>query len=89
MTQRHKVIHLGPIYADASEPTIHRHDIGDVEDAPKVSQSPANHLPKVPFVGAGSNVMCGSENVAVARSRTFANRIANALNQYIPNSKGE
>lgn len=57
--------------------------------AKSLRKSPADHLPKVPFVGAGSNVMCGPENVAVARSRTFANRIANALNQYTPNSKGE
>lgn len=59
------------------------------ECLPLVRQSIANPLPKMPFVGIGSNVMCGSDNVAVARSRTFANRIANALNRYTPNSKGE
>ncbi len=45
--------------------------------------------PTVPrFVAIGTHVMQGSTQRAVASSRTFAKRIANALNHYNPNEKG-
>ncbi len=47
---------------------------------------PAQTPPR--FVAIEKNVMRGSDNWAVARSRTFAKRIANALNHYNPNEKG-
>jgi hypothetical protein len=40
---------------------------------------------KLPFVAVGSNVVRGREGVCVCRSATMATRVANALNQYVPN----
>jgi hypothetical protein len=40
------------------------------------------------FAFVGTKVMQGSTQRAVASSRTFARRIANALNRYTPNEKG-
>jgi hypothetical protein len=44
--------------------------------------------PSVLFVAVGSNVVKDKDNVAVARSRTMALRIANALNDYVPGDRG-
>ena len=45
---------------------------------------------RIPFVAEGgtSIVRKGNFVVACARSHTMAKRIANALNQYVPNSEG-
>lgn len=43
---------------------------------------------QVPALPMGCAVMQGSECVAVAKSHTFAKRIANALNIYKPNREG-
>jgi hypothetical protein len=40
------------------------------------------------FVAADYNVVEGSKGVCVARSKTMAARIANALNEYIPGLRG-
>jgi hypothetical protein len=42
----------------------------------------------VKFVGVGCSVMRGGQNVATAISHTFARRIARALNEHEPNSRG-
>jgi hypothetical protein len=44
--------------------------------------------PSLLFVAVGSNVVKENEPIAVARSRTYALRIANALNDYIPGDRG-
>lgn len=46
---------------------------------------------EIPFVAEGSSgiVRRGNFVVACARSHTMAKRIANALNAYTPNEKGE
>ena len=44
--------------------------------------------PTMIFVAADFNVMLGSDNQAVARTKTMAQRIANALNEYIPGVRG-
>jgi hypothetical protein len=44
--------------------------------------------PSVLFVSVGNNVVRENLNVAVARSRTMAIRIANALNEYVPGDRG-
>jgi hypothetical protein len=58
----------------------------------KSSEKPlpnARESPQVPrFVGIKNAVMRGSECVAVACSKTFAKRIANALNNHKVNSEG-
>jgi hypothetical protein len=41
------------------------------------------------FVAVGAKVMRGSERIADARSTNFANRIANALNEYEPDHRGQ
>lgn len=41
------------------------------------------------FVGVGCSVMRGSEHICAARSSTMAQRIAAALNDYKPNSRGK
>jgi hypothetical protein len=47
------------------------------------------HLKPQPiFVAVKTAVMRGSEHVATAISKTFAKRIANALNKHKPNSEG-
>jgi len=45
----------------------------------------------VPFavIEGGKVIMRGAEFIARARSATMARRIANALNQYTPNRRGE
>ena len=42
----------------------------------------------IPFVAVGANVLQGNNPVCVARSKTAAARIANALNEYIPGDRG-
>jgi hypothetical protein len=49
---------------------------------------PPTAAPSVLFVAVGSNIVRDRDNVAVARSRTMAIRIANALNEYIPGDRG-
>jgi hypothetical protein len=44
--------------------------------------------PSALFVAVGSNVVKENQNVAVARSRTMAIRIASALNEYVPGDRG-
>lgn len=44
--------------------------------------------PFSPFRDEGKDVTRFGEVVATAKSRTYANRIANALNQYFPNERG-
>lgn len=44
--------------------------------------------PPVLFVAVGANVVQGEYGVCVARSKTMAVRIANALNEYIPGDRG-
>jgi len=50
------------------------------------------NLPQLPafpsFRGDGRNVLRRGEVIATASSRTMADRIANALNQYNPNERG-
>jgi len=41
-----------------------------------------------PFTSEGNDVRKGGEHVAIAKTRNFALRIANALNYYVPNSSG-
>lgn len=48
-------------------------------------ESPAD----LKIVAIGDVVMMGPLHVAKARSANFAKRIANALNQYRPNSRGQ
>lgn len=47
-----------------------------------------NRRPPELFVAVGANVVQGDQGVAVARSKTMAARIANALNEYIPGDRG-
>jgi hypothetical protein len=42
----------------------------------------------LPFVAANANVIQGEAGVCSARSKTMAQRIANALNEYIPGDRG-
>lgn len=42
----------------------------------------------VPYQAVGANVVQGNHPVCVARSKTMAVRIANALNEYIPGDRG-
>jgi hypothetical protein len=42
----------------------------------------------VQFVAVGASVMRGAEHIATAVSNTFARRIARALNEHKPNSRG-
>jgi hypothetical protein len=42
----------------------------------------------VRFVAVGASVMRGAEHIATAVSNTFARRIARALNDHKPNSRG-
>jgi hypothetical protein len=61
-----------------------------VEDALKAAgylprRGPSNQLP---FVAVEFNVVQGNDAVCVARTKTVAQRIANALNEYIPGDRG-
>jgi hypothetical protein len=40
------------------------------------------------FVAVNANVVQNNDRVAVAKSRTMAARIANALNEYVPGDRG-
>jgi hypothetical protein len=40
------------------------------------------------YSAEGYDVQLGSQQVAIAKSRTLAKRIANALNEYSPNERG-
>lgn len=51
-------------------------------------QDPAQEKLPLKFVAYGRAVKHGSVNVAAASSTTMARRIANALNQYKPHSRG-
>lgn len=42
-----------------------------------------------PFVAVGRAVMRGAEHIAQAVSGTFAKRIANALNNHVPDRRGQ
>jgi hypothetical protein len=53
-------------------------DRGNVPDVP----------PRPRYTGAKNEVHLRGEVVAIAKSRTYADRIANALNQYNPNERG-
>lgn len=44
--------------------------------------------PVIKFVAVGTSVMRGAEHIATAISTTFARRIARALNEHKPNSRG-
>jgi hypothetical protein len=66
-----------------------------VSDGPTVEQALKNggFLPRrpssyKPFVAVGPNVVQENTAVCVARSKTMAVRIANALNEYIPGDRG-
>lgn len=48
----------------------------------------AENAPSLIFVAVDYNVMIGDDNQAVARTKTMAQRIANALNEYIPGERG-
>lgn len=48
----------------------------------------AGESPAPKFVAIGSRVMQGNIQRAVACSKTFAKRIANALNKHVPNREG-
>jgi len=50
------------------------------------SVPPSSGRPR--FRGEKHNVILRDEVVAIAKSRTYAGRIANALNQYNPNERG-
>lgn len=47
----------------------------------------AENAPRLIFVAVDYNVMVGGDNQAVARTKTMAQRIANALNEYIPGDR--
>lgn len=47
----------------------------------------AENAPSLIFVAVDYNVMIGDDNQAVARTKTMAQRIANALNEYIPGDR--
>ena len=54
-----------------------------------VEESTADRAPKPrQFVNIGKQVMDGAQCVAVACSKTFAKRIARALNAHEPNREG-
>ncbi len=42
----------------------------------------------IKFVAVRTNIMQGAKHIATAISKTFAKRIANALNKHTPNSEG-
>jgi hypothetical protein len=44
--------------------------------------------PSILFVAVGFNIVKENERMAVAKSRTMAMRIANALNEYVPGDRG-
>ena len=48
----------------------------------------AENAPTMLFAAHNFNVIYGSENIAVVKSKTMAARIANALNEYIPGDRG-
>ena len=54
---------------------------------PKLESGPANPE-NTRFVGVGKAVMQGAKCRAIACSKTFAKRIANALNNHKVNSEG-
>ena len=58
--------------------------VKDARGRGNVPDTPARPL----FRGDKFNVTLRDEVVAVAKSRTYADRIANALNQYNPNERG-
>jgi hypothetical protein len=61
-----------------------------IEDALQAGGFLPRSEPPAPvlFVSVGSNVVQGNNGIAVARSKTMALRIANALNEYIPGDRG-
>jgi len=65
---------------------------GDTIDAALADAKAKGHMPELPpfpaFRGEGREVRRRGEVVAIAGSRTMADRIANALNQYHPNERG-
>jgi hypothetical protein len=56
--------------------------------AAAVEAPPAPPDPERRFVAVKSAVMHGADHVATAKSKTFAKRIANALNKHKPNDEG-
>lgn len=50
---------------------------------------PSAHVPLPRFVAVQRGVMLGPNCVAVGHSSTWARRIANALNRYIPSERGD
>ncbi len=60
-----------------------------IEDAVKDARKQIPPTPGRPrFHGDKFNVMLRDEVVCIAKSRTYADRIANALNVYNPNERG-
>lgn len=56
---------------------------------PEVEDERRYEAPVFIFAAKDHDVWQGSERVAVARSNTFAKRIANALNRYKPDQRGQ
>lgn len=65
---------------------------GETIDAALADARARGSIPTLPphpvFRGNGKDVTLRGESVAVAKSRSFADRIANALNVYNPNERG-
>jgi hypothetical protein len=55
---------------------------------PALIPAAAPAAPVIRFVAVGASVMRGPEHIATAISNTFARRIARALNEHKPNSRG-
>lgn len=65
---------------------------GETIDAALMDARAKGNIPDLPphpvYRGNGKDVELRGEVVAVAKSRTYADRIANALNVYNPNERG-
>ena len=64
-------------------------------DTVQAAMEAAGYWPLPPDLAAlplfsveGYDIQLGSEQIAIAKSKTLAKRIANALNQYSPNERG-
>ncbi|MFL6437727.1 MAG: hypothetical protein ACJ71Q_09120 [Terriglobales bacterium] len=56
---------------------------------PEENDYPGKPLPKLPFVAIENRVMCGEVWVCTCRSGNMAERIARALNDHKPSSRGQ
>jgi hypothetical protein len=77
----------GPVYsADAS--TVLATWTLEIDEAPDEGPLTDGDSRRLPYIAKKTSVLQGSDHIAVARSKTMAKRIANALNKHTPNDEG-